>query len=74
MTRAHARYRRSILLGVLALSSLVWVAVDQFNLPREDMVWLMVYTLVGVLGIIVMAAVAVGVGLGVRRLLGKKRP
>jgi len=74
MSKAQARFRRSILLGVLALSTLIWVAVDQFDIPREDMAWSMVYTLVVVLGIIVSAAVAVGIWLGVRRLLGKKRP
>ena len=72
MSRANARYRRSITLGVLALACLVWVATDQFGIPREDMAWLLVYTATGVLAVILLAAVAVGLWVGLLKLLKRK--
>jgi membrane protein DedA with SNARE-associated domain len=71
MSKANARHRRTTILGVLALASLVWVAVDQFDIPLEDMAWLLFYTVVVVLGIIVVAAVAVAAMIGLKKLLGK---
>jgi Ca2+/Na+ antiporter len=71
MSKANARYHRTILLGTLAMASLVWVAVDQFAIPWEDMAWLMVYTLVVVFGIIAFAGVAVGLWLVIRKLFGR---
>ena len=68
-SRAQARYRRSIILGILALASLVWVATDQFGIPPQEMGWLLVYALVGVLGIILIAGITVALWLGVRKLV-----
>jgi membrane protein DedA with SNARE-associated domain len=71
MSKAKARYRRSIIIWILALASMVWVAVDQFDIPPEDMAWLLVYTVVVVAAIILCAAVAVAVLVGLKKLLGK---
>ena len=68
-SRANARFRRSIILGVLALASLVWVATDQFGISPQDMAWLLVYILVGMLAIIFTAGITVALWLGVRKLL-----
>jgi hypothetical protein len=66
--RANARYRRSIVLGVLALASLVWVATDQFNIPPKEMGWLLLYTAAGVSVIIALAGITVAIGLALRKL------
>lgn len=68
MSRANARYRRSIIIGVLSLASLIWVATDQFGIPRENIGWMLVYTLAAVGCVMATAAVAVGLWLGLRRL------
>ena len=69
ISKANARYRRSIVLGILALASLVWVATDQFGIPPQDMGWLLVYILAGLIGIMVIAGIAVALWLGVRKLV-----
>lgn len=71
MSKANARYRRSITLGVLALACLVWVATDQFGVPPQDMAWLLAYTVAGALGVILLAAMVVGLWLGLRKLLAR---
>jgi hypothetical protein len=68
-SRANARYRRSLILGILALASLVWVATDQFGIPPQDMAWLLLYVVAGLMVIIVIAGIAVGLWLGVRKLV-----
>lgn len=71
MSKATARYRRTTILGVLALASMVWVAVDQFNIPVEEMAWLLVYTIVVVAGIILFAAITVAAMVGLKKLFRK---
>ena len=68
MSRANARYRRSIIIGVVALGSLIWVATDQFGIPRENIAWMLIYTLAAVFSVIAIAAVAVGLWLGLRKV------
>jgi hypothetical protein len=68
-SRANARYRRSLILGILALASLVWVATDQFGIPPQDMAWLLLYVVAGLMVIIVIAGIAVALWLGVRKLV-----
>ncbi|MEH6571052.1 MAG: hypothetical protein V7709_18380 [Halioglobus sp.] len=68
-SRANARYRRSLILGVLALASLVWVATDQFGIPPQNIAWLLVYILAGMLGIILIAGTTVALWLGLRKLV-----
>lgn len=70
MSKATARYRRSILISIIALGSLIWVATDQFGIPKENIGWMLVYTLVAMGCIILTAAIAVTLWIGVRKLLG----
>ena len=70
-SKAQARYRRSILLGVLALAALVWAATDQFGIPPEDMAWLLLYTFVAVGGVIACAAIAVALWLLLKKILSR---
>ena len=70
MSKATARYRRSILISIIALGSLIWVATDQFGIPKENIGWMLVYTLVAMSCIILTAAIAVTLWIGVKKLLG----
>ena len=71
MSKANARHRRSVFIGVLALGSLVWAAHDQFGIPPENIGWMLVYTIAAVFSIIVLAATVVALWLGLRKLLGR---
>ena len=69
VTRSAKRYRRTIFLGVLALGTLVWSAVDQFGIPMEEMIDLFLMTVTGVLSVIAVAAVAAALWFSLRWLL-----
>lgn len=71
MSKAAARHKRSVAIGVLALASLVWVATDSFGIPPENIAWLFVYIAAGALGVILAAAVVVGLWIALRRLIGR---
>ena len=68
MSRASRRYYRTILLGVLALGTLVWVAVDQFGVPPRELADLFLATLLVVSLLIGAAALVVLLWVGLRRL------
>ena len=68
MSRASRRYSRTILLGVLALGTLVWVAVDQFGVPPRELADLFLATLLVVSLVIGAAALVVLLWVGLRRL------
>ena len=68
MSRASRRYYRTILLGVLALGTLVWVAVDQFGVPPRELADLFLATLLVVSLVIGAAALVVLLWVGLRRL------
>lgn len=69
VTRSAKRYRRTIFLGVLALGTLVWSAVDQFGIPMEEMIDLFLTTVMGVLSVIAVAAVVAVLWFSLRWLL-----
>jgi hypothetical protein len=50
---------RTVLLGVFATGTLVWSAIYHFSVPMEEMAWLFAYSAMGVLIIMLLAAVAV---------------
>jgi hypothetical protein len=37
VNRANRRYYRTIVLGVAAMAALVWAAMDQFGISRQEM-------------------------------------
>jgi len=37
VSKANRRYVRTIVIGTAALAALVWMAVDQFGIPQEEM-------------------------------------
>ena len=68
MSRAGRRYYRTVLLGILALGTLVWVAVDQFGVPPRELGELFLATLLVVSLVIGAAALVALLWVGVRRL------
>jgi hypothetical protein len=68
MSRAQRRYLRTLLLGVAAMGTLIWAAVDQFGISWAEMRQLFLAIVIGVMLIIVVAALCVIVWQLVRRL------
>lgn len=69
MARAGKRYWRTIILGILALGVMVWSAVEQFDVPLEEIRQLLLGTVIAVVLVIFAAAVFALVWVGLRRLL-----
>jgi hypothetical protein len=67
------RNRRTLALGLLATVTFVWSAIYKFDVPAEDMAWLLFYCIVGVLLVVVLAALCVGLMVAVRKLLQRLR-
>ncbi len=68
------RGRRTVFLGVLATVVFIWAAIDRFDVPAEEMAWLMIYCLLGVFTTMVLAALCVGLVIAVKALLRKQTP
>lgn len=73
MSKAQRRYRRTIILGVLALAALVWAAVEQFGIPLETMLELALGSAIAVLMVIVAAGLVVSVWQLLRWLLRRRQ-
>ncbi len=71
MSRAQRRYLRTVLLGVAAMATLIWAAVDQFAISWAEIRQLFVVTLIGVLVIMVCAGLGVAIWQLLRRLIGR---
>ena len=69
MSPASRRYYRTIILAVLAMASLIWVAMDQFGISRQEMTGLFLGTVLIAVLVIVCAAVITLLWVGLRRLL-----
>ncbi len=61
-----------MLLGVAGLGAMVWVAVDQFDIPWQEMLDLLLLTLLAFGMVIGAAALAVGLWQGLRWLLRER--
>ncbi|MBA6412400.1 hypothetical protein H2508_04685 [Parahaliea sp. F7430] len=73
MSKAQRRYRRTIILGVLALAALVWAAVEQFGIPLETMLELALGSAIAVVMVIVAAGLVVSVWQLLRWLLRRRQ-
>lgn len=62
-----------MILGVLAMSSLIWVATDQFELSVEEMLSLFYVTAIAVGAVIGFAAIGVTLLNVLRKLRKQKR-
>jgi hypothetical protein len=69
VSKAGKRYWRTIILGLVALAVLVWTAVDQFDIPMEDVRELLLGTVLAVVLVIGLAALVVLIWMGLRRLM-----
>lgn len=69
MSRSARRYVRTIIIGTFALAALVWMAVDQFGVSRQEMLELMLVTGLVVLLVIACAGTAALLWIGLRKLL-----
>ena len=72
MARSSRKYYRTIFLGVAAMAALVWAAVDQFGIPWQEMLDLLLVTVAVIALVIAAAAIAVAGWMGLRRLLRKE--
>jgi len=69
MSKARRRYLRTTLLGIAAMGTLIWAAIDQFAIPVAEMVDQLITTLLVVAVVIGVAAIVVSLWLGLRYLL-----
>ena len=70
MSRAGRKYYRTVFLGIAAMATLVWAAVDQFGIAWEEILDLFLATLVAIGIVILAAALFALVWIGVRKLFG----
>ncbi|QFU76047.1 hypothetical protein EY643_10445 [Halioglobus maricola] len=73
MKKSNRKYYRTIFLGVAAMATLIWAAVDQFGIPWEEMLDLLLVSVLMIAAVIVSAAACFGVFLLLRRLLVNRR-
>ena len=69
MSRASRRYYRTIVLAVLAMAALVWVAMEQFGISRQEMTGLFLGTVLVAVAVIASAAVVALLWITLRKLL-----
>ena len=69
MSRASRRYYRTIVLAVLAMAALVWVAMEQFGISRQEMMGLFLGTVLVAAAVIASAAVMAVLWITLRKLL-----
>ncbi len=62
------RHKRTLFLAVLATVVFVWAAITRFDVPAEEMAWLLLYCVLGVLTTMVLAAMTVALFVGLKRL------
>ena len=73
MSGNRRRYLRTILLGLAAMAVLLWAAIEQFDIPREEMLELFVATLLATGLVIALAAAVAGLWIGLRWLIRRVR-
>ena len=73
MSRVTRRYYRTIVLGICAMAALVWVAVDQFGISRQEIMQLFLGTVLVALLVIAVAALMTLLWIGLRSLLRRRR-
>jgi len=64
-----ARNQRTLALGLLATATFVWAAIYKFDVPAEEMAWLLLYCSIGVAVMALLAALCVALVVVVRKLL-----
>ena len=67
--RSGGRYLRTTILGILAMAALIWAAMDQFDVDRQQLVDMFLSTLLVVALVIAAAGGVVLLWIGLRKLL-----
>lgn len=65
--------RRTAFLAIVATLTFVWAAIYQFDVPAEELGWLLLYCVCGVLLIALLAGLAFTTVILVRRLYRRLR-
>ena len=73
MNRRQRRYYRTVLLGVAAMGTLIWAAIDQFDIPPADMLHFFLVSILATAVVIVCAALVAGLWLLLRSALRRGR-
>jgi hypothetical protein len=68
-----SKNRRTLILGLLATVTLVWSVVHHFGVSPREMAWLFAYSVMGVLVIMALAAIAVTLLNTLRSLLRRDK-
>ncbi len=72
VSKAQRKYWRTSILGILAMGGLIWAAMDQFDIPVDEMLDLF-YTTLLVVGTIILGACLIAlIWVGVRFLFRSK--
>jgi alkylhydroperoxidase/carboxymuconolactone decarboxylase family protein YurZ len=72
VSKQGRRFFRTIVIGTFALAALVWMAMDQFGVERDEMLELLLVTAVVVGLVILVAACVAGLWIALRKVL--RRP
>lgn len=72
MTKAQRKYYRTIILGVAAMGALIWSAMDQFGISRQEMQSQFLSAVLVVAALVLCGACAAAVWIGLRKLFGRK--
>jgi len=73
MNKARSRYYRSIVISMLALAALLWLAVDQFGIPGEEIRQLLLASVLVVALVVAAAAAATLLWVLLRKLVRRNR-
>jgi len=72
VSKQGRRFFRTIVIGTFALAALVWMAMDQFGVKRDEMLELLLVSAVVVGMVILVAACVAGLWIVLRKLLGRQ--
>jgi alkylhydroperoxidase/carboxymuconolactone decarboxylase family protein YurZ len=72
LTKQGRRFFRTVLISTFALAALVWMAMDQFGISRDQMLELLAVTAVLVGFVIAISAATAALWVGLRKL--RRRP
>jgi len=73
VSKANRRYIRTLVLALLAMSTLIWAAIDQFGIAPREMMALFLATAIGAGGIILAAGTVVVIWIALRKLTRRNR-
>ena len=73
MSKSSRRYYRTIFLGVAAMATLIWAAVEQFDIPLDVMMDLLLTAVLVTAVVIGLAALVTLSWLGLKKLAQRGR-